>query len=294
VTTTVAEAIRVGAERLAAVTDTARLDAELLMAEMLRTTRSEMLVHRMRDPAPRDYDVLLARREAGEPVAYIIRRQEFWGLDFGVTPDVLIPRADSETVVRAALAAKPHARRVLDLGTGSGALLLAVLSELPEAEGIGIDASAMAWLVAAANVERLGLAERARIVNLDWNRPEMMNQLGRFDLILANPPYVEDDAELDSDVRDHEPHLALFAGPEGLEAYRAILPQLPGLLDDEGVAVLEIGPTQAEAVTALAAPFGLSATLHRDLAGRPRALEIKKALGKPAPGHYLEAKPAGG
>ena len=293
-TATVAEAIRMAAERLAAVSDTARLDAELLMAEMLGTTRSEMLVRRMRDPAPRDYEILLERRERGEPVAYILGRQEFWGLEFGVTPDVLIPRADSETVVRAALAAKPDARRVLDLGTGSGALLLAVLSELPEAEGIGIDASAAALQVAALNAKRLGLDGRAPMLRLDWTQPGWSAQLGRFDLILANPPYVEDDAELAPDVRDHEPHLALFAGPEGLEAYRAIVPQLPALLEEDGVAVLEIGPTQADAVTALAAAAGLAATLHRDLAGRPRALAFKKALGKPPPAHYLEAKPAGG
>ena len=293
-TATVADAIRTGAERLTVVSDTARLDAELLMAEALRTSRSEMLVRRMRDLAPGGFDALLERRERGEPVAYITGRQEFWGLEFAVTPDVLIPRADSETVVRAALAAKPDARRVLDLGTGSGALLLAVLSELPEAQGIGIDASAAALQVAGANAERLGLAGRVRMLQLDWTRLGWNAPLGRFDLILANPPYVEDDAELAPDVRDHEPHLALFAGPEGLEAYRAIIPQLPALIEDDGVAVLEIGPTQADAVTAVAAPFGLAATLHRDLAGRPRALEFKKALGKPAPAHYLEAKPAGG
>jgi release factor glutamine methyltransferase len=294
VTATVAEAIRAGAERLAAVGDTARLDAELLMAEALGTTRSGMLVRRMRDPAPGGFDGLIERRERGEPVAYITGRQEFWGLEFGVTPNVLIPRADSETVVRAALEAKPDARRVLDLGTGSGALLLAMLSELPEVQGVGIDASAAALVVAAANAERLGLAARARMLHLDWTRPGWTAGLGRFDLILANPPYVEDDAELAPDVRDHEPHLALFAGPEGLEAYRSIIPQLPDLLADEGAAVLEIGPTQAEAVTAIAAAFGLAAALHRDLACRPRALELKKALGKPPPAHYLEAKPAGG
>ena len=291
---TAAEAIRAAAERLAAVSDTARLDAELLMAERLRTTRSEMLVRRMRDPAPDDYELLVARRELGEPVAYITGHQEFWGLDFAVTSDVLIPRADSETVVRAALAARPDARRVLDLGTGSGALLLVVLSELSQAEGIGIDASAAALRVAASNAERPGLARRARMLHLDWTQPGWSAGLGRFDLIVANPPNVEDSAELEPDVRDHEPHLALFAGPEGLEAYRAIIPQLPDLLEDDGVAVLEIGPTQAAAVTAIAAAAGLAATLHRDLAGRPRALELKKALGKPPPAHYLEAKPAGG
>ena len=277
---TVALAIREAAAALAKVSDTPRLDAELLMAHVLGLSRSEMLLRAMHDEVPEGIARLVLRRLAHEPVAYIVGHQEFWGLEFQLNDAVLIPRADSETVVRAALAARPEARRVLDLGVGSGALLLALLSELPEATGIGIDASAMAVGVAAANIERLGLIGRARIVPFDWHRPEQMRQLGRFDLIVSNPPYVEDDAALATQVREHEPHLALFAGPEGLEAYRALLPQVPDLLEPDGVAVFEIGPTQAEAVTAIAAGAGLSAALHRDLAGRPRALELKKALGK--------------
>ena len=277
---TVALAIREAAAALAAVSDTPRLDAELLMAHVLGLSRSEMLLRAMHDEVPEGIARLVLRRLAHEPVAYIVGKQEFWGLEFQLNDAVLIPRADSETVVRVALAARPGARRVLDLGVGSGALLLAVLSELPEAAGVGIDASAMAVGVAAANIEGLGFLGRARIVPCDWRRPEQMRQLGRFDLIVANPPYVEDDAALAAQVREHEPHLALFAGPDGLEAYRALLPQLPDLLEPDGVAVFEIGPTQAEAVSAIAADVGLSAALHRDLAGRARALEFKKALGK--------------
>ena len=277
---TVALAIREAAAALAAVSDTPRLDAELLMAHVLGLSRSEMLLRAMHDEVPEGIARLVLRRLAHEPVAYIVGKQEFWGLEFQLNDAVLIPRADSETVVRVALAARPGARRVLDLGVGSGALLLAVLSELPEAAGVGIDASAMAVGVAAVNIERLGFLGRARIVPFDWNRPEQMRQLGRFDLIVANPPYVEDDAALAAQVREHEPHLALFAGPDGLDAYRALLPQLPDLLEPDGVAVFEIGPTQGDAVTAIAAAAGLSAALHRDLAGRPRALEFKKALGK--------------
>ena len=273
---TIAATLRDAAAHLAATSDTPRLDAELLMAHLLGTTRTEMLLRRMGDAAPSDFAGLIERRLSHMPVAYILGRQEFWGLDFGIAPGVLIPRSDSETVVRAALAAKPDARRVLDLGTGSGALLLAVLSELPLAHGIGIDASPAAGTVAAANASNLGFAGRAQIVGCDWSRADQMAQLGRFDLILANPPYVEDDADLARQVRDYEPHEALFAGSDGLDAYRLLLPQLPTLLEPGGVAVFEIGATQAGAVTALAEAAGFSATLHRDLGDRPRALELRR------------------
>jgi len=277
---TVALAIREAAEVLARVSDTPRLDAELLMAHLLGMSRSDMLLRAMQTPVPEGIARLVLRRLAHEPVAYIVGRQEFWGLDLGVIPGVLIPRGDSETVVRAALAARPNARRLLDLGTGSGALLLALLSELPGATGVGVESSPRAGMVAAANVSDLGFAGRGQIVPFDWNRPDQMAQLGRFDLIVANPPYVEQGAELAPEVRDHEPHQALFAGPDGLDAYRVLIPRLPALLEPDGVAVFEIGHAQADAVAALAAASGFSARLHRDLGERPRALEFKKALGK--------------
>ena len=277
---TVAEAIRAATERLGEGTDTARLDAELLMAEALDCTRSEMFLRRMHDPAPAAYAALVERRAAHEPVAYIRGYQEFFGLGFRVTPDVLIPRGDSEVLVEAALTAKPDARRVLDLGTGSGALLLALLSELPEAQGIGIDRSMAALTVATGNARALGLAERARLEFGDWTVPGWSAGLGAFDLILANPPYVEEAAELAPSVRGHEPAQALFAGPEGMDDYRILLPQLPALLAPGGIALFEIGHRQAEAVTALAADAGLEAVLHRDLGNRPRALEFKISLGK--------------
>ena len=277
---TVAEAIRAATLALGEGTDTARLDAELLMAEALDCTRSDMFLRRMRDPAPEAYAALVERRAAHEPVAYIRGYQEFFGLGFRVTPDVLIPRGDSEVLVEAALAARPDARRALDLGTGSGALLLALLSELPRAEGIGIDRSIAALTVATANARALNLAERARLEFGDWTQPDWAVGLGRFDLILANPPYVEDSADLAASVREHEPAGALFAGAEGLDNYRLLIPQLPALLALGGVAVVEIGHSQADAVTAIAAASGLNATLHHDLGGRPRALEFKISLGK--------------
>lgn len=278
---TVAEAIRAATELLGSRTDSARLDAELLMAEALDVSRSDLFLRHMRDPEPAGFAELVARRAAHEPVAYIRGYQEFFGLPFMVSPAVLIPRGDSETLVEAALAARPDAKRVLDCGTGSGALLLAVLNELPQASGIGIDRSEPAVAVARANATRLGLGERARVIQADWSEPGWSLEIGGpFDLILANPPYVETDAPLDRTVRDYEPAGALFAGIDGLDDYRVLVPQLPRLLAEGGVALVEIGHTQADAVTAIADGVGLTARLHHDLAGRARVLEFKKALGK--------------
>ena len=274
---TIALAIREAAEALAGCSDTPRLDAELLMAHMLGVSRSDLLLRHMKDsPPPPGYAHLIVRRMRHEPVAYIIGIQEFYGLDFIVTPDVLIPRGDSEVLVEAALSARPDAARVLDCGTGSGALLLAVLHGLSAAEGVGIDRSEAALVVACSNAEALGLAHRARMIAADWHQPGWADALGQFDLILANPPYVEDDADLSPSVRDHEPAAALFAGPEGLDDYRILVPQLPALLAPGGVALVEIGATQADAVNAIADAAGLSARLHRDLAGRPRVLEMTR------------------
>jgi len=278
--TGVFDALREATQRLAATSDTARLDAELLMAHALDCSRSDLLLRHMTDEVPEGFAALVERRATREPIAYILGYQEFYGLDFTVTPDVLIPRGDSETIVRAALDAAPDAKRVLDLGTGSGALLLAVLSELGQAKGTGIDASPGAIAVASANAANLGLADRAEMRLGDWTRRGWADDLGRFDLVLANPPYVEDDAALEPDVRDHEPASALFSGPEGLDDYRVIIPQLPELLIETGVAVLEIGATQASEVSEIAREHGFTATAHKDLGGRDRALVLRLTLGK--------------
>lgn len=270
---TVAEALRAAAATLAS--DTPRLDAELLMAHALGVTHSELLLRHMSAPAPAEFAPLITRRQNHEPVAYIIGHQPFFGLDLLVNPDVLIPRGDSEVLVEAAIKARPGALRVLDCGTGSGALLLAVLAELPEAQGIGIDRSLAALAIAAANASRLGMGERARLLHADWDQPGWADDLGGpFDLVLANPPYVEQTADLSPSVRDHEPAGALFAGEDGMDAYRILIPQIPALLAPHGVAIVEIGAALAAKVTALAAAAGLSAKLHRDLASRPRALEL--------------------
>jgi release factor glutamine methyltransferase len=276
--TSVGEALREAARRLGTVTDTARLDAEVLMAEALGISRSDMLLRRMADSAPDAFEALVARRLLHEPVAQIRGRKEFYGRDFRVCPDVLIPRADSEATVAAALECGPPNARILDCGTGSGVLLLTLLAELPAATGIGIDRSSAALSVAADNVDRLGLAERAEMRLADWHDPSWRDELGAFDCVIANPPYVETTAELPPSVRDYEPAEALYAGSEGLDEYLALMPQLPPLLTEQGAAVLEIGSTQADAVAQIAANAGFRSELRHDLGGRARVLILRLGL----------------
>ncbi len=288
----IADTLRASASVLAATSDTPRLDAELLMAHALGVSRSELLLRHLDGAVPGEFSPLVARRLNHEPVAYILGYQEFHGLEFLVNSDVLIPRGDSEVLVEVALAAvrkdgaaaRPDALTVLDCGTGSGALLLAVLAQLPAAHGVGIDRSLGALAVAAANAARLGLTARTRLLHADWEAPGWQDSVGGpFDLILANPPYVEDAAELAPSVRAHEPAGALFAGGEGLDAYRILVPQLPGLLAAGGAALLEIGAAQADPVSGLARAAGFAVILHNDLGGRPRVLELKFSLGNAPP-----------
>jgi release factor glutamine methyltransferase len=278
--TTVAEVLRHATERLARSSDTARLDAELLMAHALSVSRSELLLRHMLDAAPALFAALVDRRAEHEPVAYIVGRKEFYGREFVVAPGVLIPRMDSETTVAAALEASRAPRRVLDCGVGSGALLLSLLAERPGAAGVGIDRAPDALTVASANAALWGLGDRARLLRRDWDEAGWADDLGRFDLVLANPPYVEDGAPIDPAVRQWEPAGALFAGADGLDAYRVLIPQLPALLAEDGVAVVEIGATQMEKVADIAAQSGLGYELRRDLAERPRALTLRLGLGK--------------
>lgn len=273
----ISQALRDAARELESTSGTARLDAELLMAHALGCTRSDMLLRHMRDDVPAAFAALLERRKKCEPIAYITGVQEFYGREFMVTCETLIPRSDSECVVETALDAAPAPVRVLDCGVGTGALLLTVLAERPQAEGIGIDRSLGAMAVASQNAARLKLQDRVRILHRDWHEADWAQDLGRFDLILANPPYVEADAKLDPDVADWEPAEALFAGAEGLDDYRILIPALAGLLSSEGAAVLEIGAAQRESVSALARAAGFTAQCYPDLAGRPRAMVLRRA-----------------
>jgi len=244
------------------------------MAHALGLSREAMLLAHLDAPEPAAFAALVARRLNNEPVAYITGRRAFWTIELAVGPGVLIPRPDSETLIEAAIDhfGDRSPATILDLGTGPGTLLLAALSEWPGARGLGVDASATALDYARGNAEALGLADRATFRLGDWAAG-----IGeRFDLILANPPYVATGDALRADVRDHEPAAALFAGADGLDDYRRIVPTLSALIAPGGAAVLEISATQGDAVAALAAAQGLSTALRHDLAGRPRALIVRR------------------
>jgi release factor glutamine methyltransferase len=255
--------------RLKQISDTPLLDAELLLAHALGVEREQLLLNPP-EGIPDAFEELIARRERGEPVAYIVGKRAFWTIELEVAPGVLIPRPDTETLMDSAVAHFDNSagpRRVLDLGTGSGALLLAALDQWPQSSGIGVDRSVEAIAIAQRNADRLGLADRAELRVGDW--AEAIDE--RFDLILCNPPYVAATAELGPGV-EHEPRDALFAGDDGLDALRSLGPIFPRLLGEGGLAAVEIGFDQAASAASLLTRNGISTRLARDLAGRPRAL----------------------
>lgn len=221
---------------------------------------------------------LIARRIAHEPLALIVGHREFWSLELAVSPATLIPRPESETLIEASIVAfadRAPPGLVLDLGTGTGCLLLAALSEFPEAFGIGVDRSADAATLAAANARALHLSNRAAFVCGDWAGALDV----QFDLVLCNPPYIRtgDIGSLMPEVAGYEPRAALDGGPDGFAAYRRLIPSLPRLLKSHGRAVLEIGMDQSEITTELAHEAGLEAEMRPDLTGIPRALVLRLA-----------------
>lgn len=259
------------ARQLSETSDTARLDAELLMAEALHIDRDRLLLSPPEREIPKRFWSMVKRRMKGEPIAYITGRRAFWNIDLHVGPGVLVPRPDSEVLIASAIehfegTAGPS--RILDLGTGPGTLLLAALDIWPNARGLGIDVSRRALSYASANARRLGFEGRTRLRNGNWAQ----GLEDRFDLILCNPPYVADGADLGRGVREYEPDEALFAGESGLDAYRVLAPQLPRILDEEGIAAVEIGHDQVAAVTGLLERDGLRARVANDFADRPRAV----------------------
>jgi release factor glutamine methyltransferase len=277
----VAEAMRLMAQsfHLAGVED-ATIDARVLLCHALHIDRARLISDSERILEAREIAAispLAARRLKREPVSRIRGRKEFWNLTLNVTPAVLVPRPETETVVEAALDAFARdgkiveKARVLDIGTGSGALLLALLSELPNAFGLGTDVSAEALEVARANAERNGLAARCSFVAC--NIAEGVQ--GPFDLIVSNPPYVvhDDLSTLAPEVRDYAPALALDGGPDGCDGYRRIAGEARRLLAPAGRLIVELGAGQEPAVRVLFTNAGLRVTAARkDLAGIPRAL----------------------
>jgi release factor glutamine methyltransferase len=269
----------------AAGVDTARLDARMLVAHVLGLTPQAVFTHPetpLTEAQAIAVAALVDRRVAREPVSRILGRRGFWTLDLAVGPDTLDPRPDTETVVEAVLnlVDRTAPLRLLDFGTGSGCLLLALLTELPAAHGIGIDRSLGALAVAGANAKANGLAGRASFVQADWGD----GVAGSFDVIVSNPPYIRDGdiAGLEPEVKDHDPHLALAGGDDGLACYRALAPHIARLLAPGGLAALEVGEGQAEDVAALLVGAGLiAAGLRRDLAGSARCVLARKiSVGK--------------
>ncbi|MDJ1157447.1 peptide chain release factor N(5)-glutamine methyltransferase [Chelatococcus sp. SYSU_G07232] len=269
----------------AAGIDTPGLDARILLADTLGLPAAA-LVTEGEQPIGADGAARLAerarRRLAREPVARILGEHEFWGLSFRLSPATLVPRPDTETLVAAVLERLRRQRRtgarlrLLDLGTGTGCILVALLSELPAAVGIGVDRSVEAALTARGNAARNGVGARALFLVGDWGEP----LAGGFDVVVSNPPYIESAAiaDLDAEVREHDPRLALDGGADGLAAYRAIAADLPRLLAPGGIAALEVGLGQDLAVAALLAGAGLGeGAAIADLSGVPRVVVGQKA-----------------
>jgi len=267
----IARALADAARQLSSTSDTSRLDAELLMAEAFHIDRDKLILSPPDRAVPKRFWKMVERRMNGEPVAYITGRRAFWNIDLHVGPGVLVPRPDSEVLIASAIehfdgTAGP--KRILDLGTGPGTLLLAALDVWPASTGLGIDVSRRAMSYASANARRLGFEGRLKFKRGNWAQGIDES----FDLVLCNPPYIAEGAELGPGVREYEPDEALFAGETGLDAYRELAPQMPKLLGKGGLGAVEIGAEQAEEVTSLLTRDGLHSRVVNDLADRPRAV----------------------
>ncbi len=271
----IARAVDDATRQLTATSDTARLDAELLMAEALHIDRDRLILAPPDKAVPKRFWNMVDRRGSGEPIAYITGRRAFWNIDLHVGPGVLVPRPDSEVLIASAIEhfdGSTGPKRILDLGTGPGTLILAALDIWTGATGLAIEVSRRALSYASANARRLGFDKRVKFKVGNW-----ADGVGEtFDLILCNPPYIADGAELGPGVREFEPDEALFAGEKGLDAYSALAPQLPGLLGPGGLAAIEIGPELATPVTRMLARDGLQARIANDFGGRPRAILLTR------------------
>lgn len=265
------------AELKAAGIPSAQLDARLLLQHVLDKLHEYVATnpeHLLTTDQMRDYEALIARRAAREPIACIIGSKEFYGLEFRTSKDTLDPRPDTETLVEAVLSSAASRRasmNLLDLGTGTGCILLTLLHLLPDARGVGVDASPEALAIAQENAERLGLTNRVQFVRGNW--AEGID--GPFDIIVSNPPYIPsvDILTLEPEVREYDPMAALDGGRDGLDCYKALLPTLQGKLKQGGLLLFEFGQGQEHDVAALVEAHGYKVKeLRKDLAGVIRCL----------------------
>jgi release factor glutamine methyltransferase len=261
------------------------IDARLLLEAAAPVSRADILSdpHRgLEAEAEARLEAFVARRERREPISLILGRKGFWTLMLSVGPGVLTPRPETETILDVVLPAfaPERAFSVLDLGVGSGAILLSILAERPKAKGLGVDVSEEALAVARDNAAQLGLEGRTALLRSDWTTGLADES---FDLVVSNPPYIptDDIARLQPEVRDHDPRLALDGGPEGLDAYRLLAPEIIRVLRPAGMFAVEVGVGQADDVAALFREAGAEAlAVHNDLATHPRVVAgVKKALG---------------
>lgn len=261
----------------------ARIAAEVLLMHALGCDRDQLYAHperEMSDSQRVHYARYLRERMSGKPTQYITGWKEFWGMQFRVTPAVMIPRPETEHVVERALelgrtGSRPEALVVVDVGTGSGCIVIAVALELPRARVIATDISAAALAVAAENANRLG-ARHVQFCRCDWLAAMAT---GSADLVLSNPPYVPESqaAGVQREVRDFEPHQAVFAGPEGLESYTTLFPEAARVLRPGGWVVFELGYNMVERVRSLMGPEWEAVELRPDLAGIPRVISARRA-----------------
>lgn len=267
----------------AASIEEAALDAQLLISHVLNLTSIDFALDKKRQISEQEHTeimLLVKQRVSRIPMSQIFGEKEFWSLSFKVTGDTLTPRPDSETLIETALSNVPDRTndlRVLDLGTGTGCLLLTLLSEFPNARGLGIDISNAALDVAQWNAKNLNLKSRAEFRISNWM--EALKPSEKFDIIVSNPPYIGllEKNDLAPEVKDHEPDIALFAGPDGLNDYKLLSKQVGVNLADNGMVLLEIGYKQAEDVKEIFTSAGFNnISLYKDLGGRDRCLLIKK------------------
>jgi release factor glutamine methyltransferase len=273
----IAGALLAARRRLALISDTAALDARLLLQAAANVSHEDIIAEperRLSAEALAQFEAFMTRRLAHEPVSRILGARDFYGRSFRLTPDVLDPRPDTETLIDAALALIRPRSRLLDLGTGSGIIAVTLLAERPDTTGVATDLSPEALAIARSNAERHGVLSRLQLRQGSWFAPVS----GSFDLILSNPPYIpaSDIPGLAADVRDYDPLAALTGGPDGLEAYRAIARHAAAHLNPDGHVLVEIGAGQADDVSALFAAAGFhNVKRFQDLGGHDRCLSLR-------------------